>query len=272
MKKRTMCLVLATVMILALALSGCSNSGDKKFSGGGVAKSTQKVESTDSPDKAETEDTDDSADKDGGKLSKETKKPADESDGELEIKPEKPELPEATKHKPSESGSWLSNTTDTAPAKLGEFVEISDFTGKGEPAGLRLDEVIQGAEANELVKAYMDSGNSIYEWDEPDDGTEFAVFKLTVDTSKLEIPDYGKQIVFSMLKLVTEGRSTLYDDSNTSFVSTTIQIDNERPTVKPGDSGLVGITLATLQFTDGSNDSPVVKIGSGDTAQYIEYK
>lgn len=171
--------------------------------------------------------------------------------------------------------SSVVESSENNPAKLGEFVKVKVYnasTNNDEYISVCVDEIIKGDKAAKMVKDYLDKGESIYKYTEPESDTEWVVFKIIADFSNYTLPSYGKNGDFHYLNVHTVGKSTLYSDE-VYGISTIIGLGKSTPEyVMPDDINKTAISFAAGQVLK-SPTNPVIELGiCSDGHAFVEYK
>lgn len=178
----------------------------------------------------------------------------------------------------SDNISISSNVVESSeenPAKLGEFVKVKVYNASlntDEVISVCVDEIIKGDKAAKMVKEYLDKGESIYKYTEPENDTEWVVFKIITDFSNYTLPSYGKNGDFHHLNIHTVGKSTLYSDTIYG-ISTIIGLGKSTPEyIMPEDLDKTAVSYAAGQVLKNPTN-PVIELGiCNDGHAFVEYK
>lgn len=148
-------------------------------------------------------------------------------------------------------------STKASPLSLNEWGIASQYSsGSYIDIPTRVTKVTRGANAAKEVKAYCDSGSSIYKYSEPKQGMEWAVIDYDVDLTKVS-NDTSARLYSSV---AGTGNNTSIKYNGTTYITTTMGMTSEY------DKGKIVNSKFAVQLPIGCSDYIIV-LGSLDHTQ-----
>lgn len=128
---------------------------------------------------------------------------------------------------PIEKPTTGKESSKTNPLSIGNYGVAYQRTSKTNiDVPVKVTNVTRGNSAKKMVKQYCDSGVSIYRYDEPKEGMEWAVIDYTVDLTNVPATTEGKKVSLDS-KITGTGDNTSIKYNNNIYIVSTINMSTK---------------------------------------------